>query len=328
MRRLVLHGVGDLRVEEAPLPVPGPGEVRLSVSAVGVCGSDVHGYRGANTRRRPGTVMGHEVSGIVDAVGPGTDAGLVGAAVAVNPVVGCEHCADCAAGRPQRCATKELIGCVPSRPGGFADAVVVPAGSVYRLRGGVDVRFGAFAEPLATGVHAVAGRVGSGLRVLVIGSGAVGLSASWAAAADGADVCVLDRDGHRAPLAEELGVRPVARAEAMAVAADLVVDCVASDESLDLAVAAGRVGGTIVVVGLGAPWAQVCVERLVQDERSLVGSAQYTPRDFAAAVDAISTGRFSAAAVLREPEELWSAPAIFRRWGDVDDPPLRVLLAP
>ena len=86
MRQLVFHGPRRLAVEEAePLPV-GPDEVRVAVRAVGVCGSDVHGYAGVNARRVPGMVMGHEAVGAVSEVGEGIDGLQVGTVVAINPI--------------------------------------------------------------------------------------------------------------------------------------------------------------------------------------------------------------------------------------------------
>src|SRR3954454_12193410 len=103
MRALVYYGPHEMRLEEIPAPTPGPGEALVQVKAVGICGSDVHGYTGASGRRTAGMVMGHEFAGVVHALGPGVTAPAVGARVAVNPVLYCGECADCQAGQEQLC---------------------------------------------------------------------------------------------------------------------------------------------------------------------------------------------------------------------------------
>src|SRR2546428_3018655 len=103
MRQLVFHGPRRLAVEEAdPLPV-GPGEVRVAVRAVGVCGSDVHGYAGVNARRVPGMVMGHEAVGTVTELGDGVGELGVGTVVAINPITSCGECELCLDGLENLC---------------------------------------------------------------------------------------------------------------------------------------------------------------------------------------------------------------------------------
>ena len=104
MRALVLRDFGDVVLTEVPKPAPRVGEVRVRVTATGICGSDLHGYTGENGRRTPGQIMGHETYGVIDAVGDSEMvSGLpIGAAVAMNPVVACGVCASCAEGWQDR----------------------------------------------------------------------------------------------------------------------------------------------------------------------------------------------------------------------------------
>src|SRR5947209_10094048 len=103
MQALIYRGPREMAVEEIATPNPGPGEVLIEVRAVGICGSDVHGYTGASGRRTAGMVMGHEFAGVVRDLGPGVTAPAVGTRVAVNPLLTCGTCPDCQAGQEQLC---------------------------------------------------------------------------------------------------------------------------------------------------------------------------------------------------------------------------------
>src|SRR5918997_6862291 len=149
MRALVWHGTERMSVDDVPDAEPGPGEVLLVPEAVGVCGSELEGYLGRQANRTPPLVMGHEVAGRVEAVGPGVDASWVGARAAVNPLVPPEGAAP---GLGHLDPAREMIGI--HRPGGFAGAVRVPAGQLRRVPDGADPRLAALAEPFANGVHA------------------------------------------------------------------------------------------------------------------------------------------------------------------------------
>jgi len=174
MRSLVLHEIGELRVEDRETPTPGDGEVLIRVTATGICGSDIHGYSGENGRRFPGQVMGHESVGRLASFGPGDGStGLaVGQVVTFNPVVVPVTDATKYAGREQHSPNKTVIGVAPEVPAAFAEFVVVPARNVVALPDSMPIEYGALVEPLAVAVHAVR-RVhsASDTRALVIGGG-------------------------------------------------------------------------------------------------------------------------------------------------------------
>ncbi len=328
MRRVVLVARGELRLEDVPEPTPGAGEVCVRVEAVGICGSDLHGFHGVNDRRRPGTVMGHEISGTVERVGPGVGSDWLGRGVAVNPVLGCGHCPACRTGAPQQCPDKVLIGCVAEHPGGFAEVLLAPVSALVGWTGPAPLRWGAFAEPLAVGLHAVRGLDLRGREVLVIGSGAVGIAVALAAAEAGATVTVTDRDDRRAPVLRRLGLSPRPYDAVPAGARfGVVVDCVASDDSLDLALSRTPVAGTVVVVGLAAAHVALPVARLVQGDRVLRGSAQYSRDSYARAVRWLASGRLDVTGLLSGPVPLTAAPRLFETW-DETARPVRTLLTP
>jgi len=325
----MLAGPFDLRVEDVPEPLPGPGEVLIRVAAAGVCGSDLYGYRGINDRRRPGTVMGHEVSGSVARLGTGVDPSWLDQRIVVNPVLGCNHCQGCYSGEPQRCPDKALIGCVPRLPGGFAELLIAPVSALVQWAGPAPLAWGAFAEPLAVGLHAVRRLVLPHNSVLVIGGGPVALAAAWSAQRGGAHVTVTETDEHRGRLVRSLGLATQRQDELTPTTRyDSVVDCVATEESLGLTLRHLRPAGAAVVVGLGAAVAPVSVELLVQHDLALQGSAQYSRASYADAVSWLASGLLDVAPLLSDPQPLTSGPELFRTWDDSDSRPVRMLLAP
>ena len=292
-RRLILNAFGDLRVQEGPEPaLPGPREVILAPAAVGICGSDVHGYAGTSGRRSPGMVMGHEAAGRIESVGPGVEGLAPGASVALNPVVTCGKCDACRSGRDNLCEQRRLYGCVPGLDGAFADRMVVRADNVVALRGGAPLEYAALAEPLAVGTHAVriAG-VGPGSRVLVVGGGPIGAGAALAARRAGAErVLVSEPETHRRAVLTAMGLDAVEPAGVPPQAAEVALECVGLPATTAAALEGVEPGATVVMVGITTPELVLPSAALVMGERRLVGSAVYTRSDFEKTVASIDAG--------------------------------------
>ncbi|MDB5373625.1 MAG: L-idonate 5-dehydrogenase, partial [Belnapia sp.] len=181
MKSIVIHAPKDLRIEEQAEPVPGPGQLRIRVKAGGICGSDLHYYLhggfGAVRLREP-MVLGHEIAGLVDALGEGISGHALGQPVAVNPSLPCGACRHCLAGRPNHCLEMRFYGSAMRMPhvqGGFSDFLVCEAARAVPLPPGMSPELAAFAEPLAVCLHA-ARQAGPllGARVLVTGAGPIG----------------------------------------------------------------------------------------------------------------------------------------------------------
>ncbi|MFC8145098.1 L-idonate 5-dehydrogenase [Streptomyces paradoxus] len=196
----VIHGQGDLRVAELPVPEPGPGQALVAVRYGGVCGSDLHYWRHGGVgdfRLREPMVLGHEVVGTVVEYGPGAAGPAPGTAVAVHPATPCGVCPECEGGRRNVCRDTRYLGSAARFPhvqGGFAARVVVPCEQVRAVPDGLQLRRAALAEPLSVALHAVrrAGDV-AGRHVLVTGAGPIGcLVVAAAKAAGAAHVTVTD----------------------------------------------------------------------------------------------------------------------------------------
>ncbi len=310
-QRLVYHGDRRFQLDELPPPAPGPGEAVVAVTAAGVCGSDVHGYAGLNDRRPPGTVMGHEATGRVAAVGEGVELAL-GSRVALWPILACGACDLCAAGRPHLCRRRRLYGCVPELPGAFATTLLARAENLVPLPDGVPAEWGALVEPLAVGQHALTlAAPAAADAVVVIGGGAIGIAAALAARRAGAgEVTIVEPVEQRRGTLAALGLRAVAPEQAPADV-EVAVECVGYEATVQAAIAATRPGGTVVCVGLAAAEVVVPMVPLVIEERRLVGSSAYTLDDFRAVAAALRDDGVDLAPMVERRVALEELPAAF-----------------
>lgn len=258
MRALVFHGIGEAVLAERPIPDPGPGELRVTVAAAGLCTGDLYIYTGKNPYVTFPRIGCHEVSGTVTAHGPGVDAPPIGTPVVVEPFIGCGRCYPCRIGKPNCCAALTIIGV--HRDGGFADHLVAPASHVHPIPEGLSTFEAAFSEPVAIGVQGCnRGAVTGADSVLVLGAGPIGLAAAEVAMARGARVHVTDTNPVRLAVAAELGagtlpagpglheaVMGITRGEGMPVVMEATGAVPAIEQTVDLVAAGGR----IVVLGL------------------------------------------------------------------------------
>src|SRR3982751_1823654 len=209
MRAAVLHGPGEVVIEERSVPRPGPAEVVVRVRSVGVCGSDTHYYDhgriGSFVVEAP-LVLGHEAAGEVTELGSGVTRLTVGQRVSVEPGVPDLTCPQCLAGRYNLCPGMRFFA-TPPIDGALAEYVVVHAAFAHPVPDGSSDDAAALLEPLSVGIWACRkGGVTAGSRVLVTGAGPIGLVSVQAALAFGATE-VVGSDVHpaRLALARELG---------------------------------------------------------------------------------------------------------------------------
>jgi L-iditol 2-dehydrogenase len=203
------HAPGDVRVEDAPQPSPGPDEVKLRVANCSTCGTDVKIFRFGHHHIVPPRVMGHEIAGEIVEVGPQVSGWRVGERVQVIAAIPCGRCADCAAGRMTVCPNQESMGY--HYDGGFAEYLIVPAkvlavDGLNRIPAGVTFAEASLAEPLACVLNGqTLARVGPGDDVVVIGSGPIGCLHVRLARARGASrVVLVDLNATRLRLAADL----------------------------------------------------------------------------------------------------------------------------
>lgn len=305
------HGARDLRLRDAPeVAAPRPGEAVVQVAWCGICGTDLTEWQDGPviirstphplTGESPPMVLGHEFSGVVQAVDDGV-AVPVGTRVAVDPCWRCGTCFWCQRGDYHICALGGAVGLASH--GALAPLVRVPAVGLIPLPEGLDLRRAALAEPLAVALHAVQrGGVGLGSRVLICGFGPIGAAVLLAARASGAAlIAVSEPAAARRARATEFGadlvldptaddVRRTLFTATGRVGPDVALECSGSAAGLDTALTSVRRGGTAVMVGIGHSPVAVAPRQVVPFERSLIGSIGYR-HDLERAVALLAAGR-------------------------------------
>jgi L-iditol 2-dehydrogenase len=284
MRVSVLRGVRDVAMQERPVPRPKPDEVLVQVTAVGVCGSDVHYYEhgriGDFVVESP-LVLGHEAGGRIVAVGENVDAGRVGKRVSIEPGIPCRHCEYCRRGMYNLCPDVQFFA-TPPVDGAFCEYVAVPSDFAYDVPDSMSDDAAALLEPLSVGVWAnrKAG-VGLGSTVLVAGAGPIGLVVAQVAKALGAsEVVVSDVDASRRDLARELGATSVldpleGTPAEQGVEVDAFIDCSGVPAAVTAGFGSVRRGGAVVLVGMGADEVPVPVAAIQNRELLVTGTFRY-----------------------------------------------------
>ncbi|GMV79818.1 MAG: L-idonate 5-dehydrogenase [Planctomycetota bacterium] len=266
MPAAVLTALRRIELASVPVPEPGPGELLLRMTAVGLCGSDLHYWRcgriGDQIVKLPQR-LGHEPAGLVAALGRGCRRGFAeGQAVAIEPGVWCGACLACEGGRQNLCYGMRFLG-APGEAGALQPFLVMPEANVEPLAPRVDPARATAAEPLGIALQAFdLVKLRAGESVAVIGGGPVGLCVAALAQAAGARVVALSEPrSARAKAARALNVqaavdaRPEALIEAARAAtggygADVVVECSGAAETLNTAILAAARGGRIAIVGI------------------------------------------------------------------------------
>lgn len=297
MRAFVVIGERSARVLDVEAPVAGPGQVVIDVARVGVCGTDVEFFTGEMAYLHSGHAayplrLGHEWCGTVAAAGDGVDCGWVGRRVTADTMLGCGRCERCRTGRQHVCEFRFEIGIRNGWPGALAEQLAVPVSSLVELPDGMDDTIGALVEPGGNALRAVrAAGAAPGRRILVWGSGTIGLLATQLAAVDGAEVHVVGHHADTLALALDLGASSVSHADDER---DLVVDAVI-DATNDRTVPAAAVdlvepGGTVVLIGLSGQPSLVDTRAIALKDVTAVGILSASP-GLRGVVETYATGR-------------------------------------
>lgn len=300
MRAMVFHGPGDLRAEEIPVPVPGPGEVLLRIDAALTCGTDVKTLRRGHPVMIPKvpTVFGHEFAGTVAAVGRGVRVVRGGDRLVVANSAPCGECRLCLAGRPNLCDDLLFVN------GAYGEFIALPprlvARNVVLLGDQIPAARAAFAEPLACALLAVErARVESGQSVAVFGHGPLGCLLAMVAAARKAQVVLVGKAGWRLDRVKTLGIGEcvdatgsgdvVAEVRALSGGrgADVTFDATGRPEVWEQAVDAVGRGGSVVFFGGCAAGTSISLDtrRVHYEELTLLGAFHHTPETIRRSVE-------------------------------------------
>jgi (R,R)-butanediol dehydrogenase/meso-butanediol dehydrogenase/diacetyl reductase len=326
MKAAVWHGKKDIRVEEVPVPAaPGPDEVQIEVSYCGICGSDLHEYLAGPifiptaphplTGHSGKTILGHEFSGKVVAVGSNVKNIRVGDLVAPDACQHCGVCVTCREGRYNVCEKLAFTGLMAD--GAFAKYVNVPSNICFVMPPDTDLEAAALIEPIATGFKAVrlAGSI-MGKTVVVLGAGTIGLGTLQCAKAAGAGkLIVIEMSARRKELAAKCGADVildprecdvVAEVKKMTggSGADVSFECIGNVKTGPLAIDIIRNNGKAVIVGIFEGPSEFNFFSLSATDKVVIGTLAYTLDDFMGVCALLANGSISAEPMITGKIEL------------------------
>jgi L-idonate 5-dehydrogenase len=309
MRAVVIHAPKDLRIDSFPDAAPGPGQVRVKIANGGICGSDLHYYHhgGFGTVRiQHPMALGHEIAGVVAAVGDGVTDVTEGMRVAVNPSLPCGHCRYCREGLRNQCLDMRFLGSAMRNPhvhGGFREYITVDASQAVPISSSLSLAEAAMAEPLSVCLHA-AHQAGPllGKRVLVTGCGPIGAltvatlkaaGAAWITATDLIEGPLAKAKAVGSDEAIDVGNDAAAldRYRARRGWFDVAIEASGSVAGLQTCLECVRAGGVVVQLGNipGSAWSLV-LQALMTKELDLRGSFRFN-RVFEQALSALAERR-------------------------------------
>jgi len=237
-----LHGVSDVRLHEEDLPATAGGETLVKVTAVGLCGSDLHWFSEAgigDARLARPLVLGHEFAGVTAS----------GQRVAIDPAIPCGVCELCREGNPNLCLSVRFAG-HGATDGALREEMSWPDECLFPIPDSLSAIDGAMLEPLGVAIHAVdLGKLKAGVRVGVFGCGPIGLlTLQVARAAGAAEIYVTEPLPHRLDAAQELGAKVWKEGQAV----DVAFECAGENAAVDDAFSAVKPGGRVILVGIPA----------------------------------------------------------------------------
>ncbi|MEO1128484.1 MAG: zinc-binding alcohol dehydrogenase family protein [Planctomycetota bacterium] len=324
MKTLVLKNPQRLVIEQTPEPRdPGPGEVVVRVRRVGVCGTDIHAYRGEQPFFTYPRILGHELGVEIDAVGPDVVNVAPGDHCAVEPYLNCGRCTACMLGRTNCCETLQCLGV--HTDGGMRERIALPAQKVHRSES-LSLDALALVETLGIGKHAVdRARIEAGQTVAVIGLGPIGLTAVQFALLTGANVIGVDVSAARLEAARSLlGVdglmldttRPIVDQwlDSFDQLPLIVLDATGSRASMQGAFALPCNSGTLVFVGLLPGDIAFNDPEFHRKELTLLASRNSVARDFRDIIAHLEAGRIDTSPWITHRSDASAWPDAFKNW--------------
>lgn len=282
MRAALLHRPGQLEIVNMERPAVGPRQALVRIRAGGICGSDVHAYRGTSAFQNYPGIPGHEVAGEVVELGPEAEGVAVGDHVVLDPMLRCGHCFPCRQGRYNCCTTLQVMGV--HSDGGFRDYLAVDATQLVPISKSVPFDTAVLVEPLCIGAQSVSrGRVSADDSVLILGAGTIGLAALLMARHEGARVASLDVVPEKLAVAESLGagltidpnrdnVEQVLNEWTGGDGPSIVIEAVGSPRTTRAALDHVSPAGRVVIVGITTEDVPFPIPMLVRKEMDIIAS--------------------------------------------------------
>ena len=322
MKSIVCDTPGSLRMEQRAVPVPAEGEVLLRIRRVGICGTDMHIFRGTQPFLSYPRVMGHELSGHIHSAPAGSRL-AAGDQVYVMPYLSCGTCVACRQGKTNCCTRIEVLGV--HRDGGMTEYLALPERFVFKPEG-ISLDDAAMIEFLAIGAHAVKrGAVDAGKRVLVVGAGPIGMAVMLFASLKGADVTVLDGRADRLQFCRDaLGITRTVQLgdgdkEQLSDATggeffDVVFDATGNIAAMERGLDFVAHGGSYVLVSIVRDRLSFSDPEFHKRETTLLGSRNATVDDFEEVVAAMKAGKVPTALLNTHRTTLDEFTGVLDRW--------------
>jgi len=302
MKQEVMKSPGKIEFRDIPIPELAPNEVLVKMIRIGVCGSDIHVYHGKHPYTDYPVTQGHEVSGKIEKVGSNVKNVEVGDKVTIQPQVVCDKCYPCTHGKYHICDDLKVMGFQTT--GAASEFFKVESEKVIKLPDEMTYEQGAMIEPCAVAVHAVSrGGDISGFNVLVLGAGPIGNLVGQTAKALGAKaVMITDLSDFRLDIAKKVGIdfpiNPSKQNLSTEIEnafgsskADLIIECVGSNDTIDAAINNARKGTDIIVVGVFGEKASVDLGFVQDRELCLIGTLMYQSDDYHKAIELVNLGK-------------------------------------
>lgn len=294
MKAAQISSPNQLEILDIPIPAPAPDEVLIRVMASGICGTDIHIFRGEYLGTYP-IIPGHEFAGVVEQIGAQVTRFKPGDRVAVEPNIACNNCLNCLNNRQNFCLNWQAVGV--TRPGGMAEYTCAPENAVFAI-GSLPFEAGAFMEPLSCVLHGVQ-RLAPALadQIALIGAGPIGIQILQTLRLQGAaKITVVERNPSRAAFAVQAGADQVLPSlEALpADTFDAVIDATGVPAVLPATLDAARYGGKILWFGVPPAGATVAIEPFKVFRKGLTILSSFTSvRNSYQALDLLQTGRLN-----------------------------------
>jgi threonine dehydrogenase-like Zn-dependent dehydrogenase len=323
MKACVFKAVGaPLEVLALPDPVAGPGELVVRVKACGICGSDLHAATTAKAKLPAGTIMGHELAGVVEQIGPGVSGLERGDPVVVMSYLACGDCGNCRASIGVRCEAMALIG-FGEAPGGYAELIKTRPGSVFKMPKPMSFRAGATVEPLVVGLHGLRrARFQAGETCVIMGAGSVGLMTLLWARFAGAQAIVmselqLDRREVALKLGADAAVDPrmhgpsAAMTRLTGAGPDVIFECIGEAGTMAQAISHAPRGGRITIMGVSMEDDGFPPALAMSKELTINFSLGLEPGEVETAIAVLASGRLSTDAMITHTVGLDDLPGAF-----------------
>jgi len=296
MKALIIEKPGVARIETVPVAPVGEKELRIKVKMSGICGTDVHIFKGEYLGTYP-VIPGHEFSGIVEEAGSKVTRFKTGDHVSIEPNISCDNCSACLNNRQNFCEHWNGIGV--TRPGGMAEYAVVPEKAVFNI-GELSFLAGAFVEPLSCVLHGVErARIKLADKVLILGAGPIGILLSKTIQLQGAsEITQVDKNQSRLELAKKSGAAVVYSSldELKRDSYDVVVDASGATFLMEKALEYVRKGGTVLWFGVPKQDAKLTLPAFPIFEKGLFLLSSYTSvRNSIQAVRLLEKGKIDVA---------------------------------